>query len=235
MVNIQYQVLKLKQSFLKSNHTQLFGVHFPTFDKNWKYLFKEIFKQKTYYFKSNSDSPVIIDCGANVGMSLVYFKTIFPQAKILAIEASPNTFKKLSATLKENGYSDVTLANCALSDNDGSIDFYEADDNENLGNSIFKRDGLKSMVNVQAKKLSAMIEQSVDFIKIDIEGAEFLVLKDLHQSGKIHLIEQGVIEFHHIEGNSLEAILEILKANHFSFKVEKSSKDTSLIHFSKSK
>jgi hypothetical protein len=46
------------------------------------YQFKEIFVNEVYKFNSESKSPVIFDCGSNVGTSVLYFKSIYPDAKI---------------------------------------------------------------------------------------------------------------------------------------------------------
>src|SRR5688572_17057445 len=44
----------------------------------------EIFVEEVYKFKAESDHPVILDCGANIGLSLVYFKKLYPNAHIIA-------------------------------------------------------------------------------------------------------------------------------------------------------
>ncbi|MCZ6702618.1 MAG: FkbM family methyltransferase, partial [Ignavibacteria bacterium] len=59
--------------------------------------FKEIFVDEYYKFESELTEPVIYDCGSNIGMSCIYFKRIFPGAKVKAFEADP----KISKYLKE--------------------------------------------------------------------------------------------------------------------------------------
>ena len=51
--------------------------------------YREIFIQELYRFETSNPAPVIIDCGANCGLSVVYFKQLFPAAKIVAVEADP--------------------------------------------------------------------------------------------------------------------------------------------------
>src|SRR5215203_998957 len=58
--------------------------------------YSEIFKRGIYRFETQSDSPVIIDCGANIGLSVIYFKRLFPAARIIAFEADPSVFDVLS-------------------------------------------------------------------------------------------------------------------------------------------
>src|SRR5688572_8635835 len=51
--------------------------------------YSEIFKRGIYRFETPSESPQIIDCGANIGLSVIYFKRLFPAARITAFEADP--------------------------------------------------------------------------------------------------------------------------------------------------
>ena len=60
-------------------------------------LYREIFVRQYYYFRANIESPRIFDCGANFGMATLYFKWLYPKARIEAFEPDPATF----AVLKE--------------------------------------------------------------------------------------------------------------------------------------
>src|SRR5688572_7906185 len=44
--------------------------------------FKEIYADEAYKFNTTSPEPIIYDCGANVGTSILYFKRLFPAARI---------------------------------------------------------------------------------------------------------------------------------------------------------
>jgi hypothetical protein len=50
------------------------------------YLYNEIFIDNSYYFAAENETPYIIDCGSNIGMSILYFKTLYPNSRILAFE-----------------------------------------------------------------------------------------------------------------------------------------------------
>ena len=60
--------------------------------------FKDIFVEEIYNFTSENNFPVIIDCGANIGTSCIYYKKIYPDSKIYAFEADSKIFD----ILKEN-------------------------------------------------------------------------------------------------------------------------------------
>ena len=68
------------------------------------FQFKEIFVNQSYKFKSFTNSPVIYDCGANIGISCLYFKKIFPDSRIEAFEADPQIAKILQNNLDKKFY-----------------------------------------------------------------------------------------------------------------------------------
>jgi GT2 family glycosyltransferase len=59
------------------------------------FMHKEIFEQEIYKFISPTDEPLIIDAGANIGLSTIYFKKLYPKARILAFEPDDYIFKYL--------------------------------------------------------------------------------------------------------------------------------------------
>ena len=80
-----------------------------------------------------------------------------------------------------------------------------------------------SEVHVPAVRLSHFIESSVDLLKIDVEGAEWKIIDDLISSGKIHLIRNMIIEYHHQinkRAPRLSQFLEILEAQGFGYQLD---------------
>ena len=59
----------------------------------------DIFEKDTLHFKTDKDDPLIIDCGANIGMSITYFKRLYPKSKIIGFEPDPKIFETLKKTL----------------------------------------------------------------------------------------------------------------------------------------
>jgi len=198
------------------------GLKIPIHSRTWRFLFKEIFLKEIYFFRSERPDPVIIDGGGNIGFAILYFKRLYPQAKILSFEASEETHKKLMETLKENHLSDVRIEKYALSDEAGlKVRFYKNSvDGCDLGASLNSR-GLGSFEEVETRKLSDYITEPVDYLKLDIEGGETGVFRDLVQSEKLSFITQGLIEFHMSEknpGNDLAFILKALKDEGFTYR-----------------
>lgn len=120
-----------------------------------------------------------IDVGANFGVFINGMSKIAPKGKHYAFEPVPEAFQYLKQYFD---YANVELFNVALGDQNGLIDFYLADTIGYSGIKITdaaKQAGPLKKIQVQVKMLDEIIPESepVDFIKIDVEGAEYLVLK----------------------------------------------------------
>lgn len=182
-----------------------------------EYVFREVFIEECYAGCPITPST-ILDCGSNIGMSILYFKSCWPDAKITGIEASPGTF----ALLKENvgGLHEVTLVNKAVSDRDGTISFYTV---PGLGvSSTNPMRGWKASDEtlVEAAPLSHFIQGPLDLLKIDIEGSEIAAFEELEASGKMPLIRFMFIEYHHHlpgEDHSLSSFLNRLERCGFDY------------------
>jgi FkbM family methyltransferase len=175
--------------------------------------FKEIFADESYKFNSDKLKPLIYDCGANIGISCFYFKSIYPQAKIKAFEADPKIAEILSANLKENNILDIEVLPAAVWINDNGIELgVEGAD----ASSIYSK---KNRVQINSIRLKEMIEgeQAIEMLKIDIEGAETEVLKDCKNS--LESVKNIFIEYHSFtnQQQTLDEILQILKSNGFRY------------------
>lgn len=177
---------------------------------------KEIFADEFYYFETSKPKPVILDCGANVGMSVLYFKKLFPNARILAFEAEPEIASLLDKNLKTNGIDDVKIIDKAVwKDSDGVwFGSEEAD-----SSSIYSTAAKKKINSVRLKDYLEA-EAQIDFLKIDIEGAEKEVLNDCRDSLK-H-VKNLFVEFHSYIGNpqGMAEIIQIFEENGFRYFVD---------------
>jgi FkbM family methyltransferase len=175
--------------------------------------FKEIFADEYYKFTSDKSSPVIYDCGANIGISCLYFKKLYPTAHVKAFEADPKIAEILSGNLKQNQLSDIEVIPKAVWINNDTIELTSEGAD---GSSIFSKGEKIKVPSIRLKELLEK-EDKIDLLKIDIEGAESEVLIDCRDS--LAKIQQIFIEYHsHITGKqSLGTILEILTQNGFRY------------------
>lgn len=225
---------------IRIKNLNLFSYGYDNLDN----LFREVFCNNEYLFTAHTPSPVIIDCGANIGTATLYFKLLYPQCRILAFEANPATFKMRERNITQNDLKDVCFYQVALFDKEGAIPFYiDENPGSGMGSLLQGRKKVENKVLVQAEKLSDYLKEieKVDLLKMDIEGAEVNVVNDLFDSLAIEKVDQLLIEYHHnIDGQNscLSAFLKRfedfgygynLRAKYYTFK---SIRDV-LIHFYK--
>lgn len=185
-------------------------------------LFEDLFLNEEY-FVNLPHNPTIIDLGSEVGMSVFYFKSIYPNARIQAYEPDPSSYSLLTRNCTENMLTKIDIHNVALSNSRGHAPFFidpEVDGSLTMSLNS-KRQKKRIMVNVD--RLSRLITRKVDLLKMDIEGAELEVLRDLSQSKKLQLIDMLIIEYHHhinIKENTLSHLLRLLEINKFGYQIK---------------
>jgi len=188
---------------------EVWGFSYSTLD----FLFREVFLAGEYFIETQSARPVIIDCGANIGMSVLYFKHRFPDARVVAFEANPNAFKLLKRNMEVNRISDVALHNIALSDREGEISFFiSADPGTLLGSTRSDRGG-DIELKAKAGRLSRYVQDQsqVELVKIDVEGSESSIVDELIDSSALGTANQYIIEYHHRINNDPSRLADFLK------------------------
>lgn len=84
-----------------SQKFQNFTIHFDNFYAFFA-IFTELFIYNIYYSRIGKDNPFIVDCGANIGMAVLYFKYLYPGAKIECYEPDRETFLILQKNVISN-------------------------------------------------------------------------------------------------------------------------------------
>lgn len=155
--------------------TDIFGKPFEVVDSSsFLSMYTEIFDREIYSFQSKKERPYIIDCGANIGLSVSYFKRLYPHSRILAFEPDEKIFEVLSRNIERLGYQDVDLTCRAVWNCETSLSFMsEGADGGRLSGPGDDRSNV-----VQTVRLRDYLNEPVDFLKLDIEGAETDVLED---------------------------------------------------------
>lgn len=158
-------------------------------------LVEEIFIRQVYRFNATGEGdPVIIDCGSNIGLSVLYFKKLVPAAIIFAFEPDPGTVELLRRnTVHING---VSVFECALSDESGKgMLFSPSGVPGSLRTRLIHSDGNQS-TTVDVRRLSDFIDRRINLIKIDVEGSETQIIADLRRHGKLNFVDELIIEYH---------------------------------------
>jgi FkbM family methyltransferase len=135
----------------------------------------------------------------------LYFASKFPFSKIIAIEANPLVFNYLSEHIKMNHFQNIIPLNIAVSNEEGEVDFL-IPSNDNLGGArIVEKNDFKErdkIIKVYSKPLSKLISelnlQSINAMKIDVEGHELKVLDEFFKNVNQKLFPQKLcVEYIH--------------------------------------
>lgn len=184
------------------------------------YSYQEIFNERIYSFLSINNQPLIIDIGSNIGLSIIFFKKIYPEARIIAFEADPEIFKTLRSNISQFEFTNVELFNKAVWLTDEGIQYIA--DKADAGR-IFDVDtssGIEKIVTIPSIRLFDFLkDQHIDFLKMDIEGAEFEVINDCKEL--LENVDNIFIEYHSFEAQEqkLSELLDILKKSGFRYQV----------------
>lgn len=175
--------------------------------------YKDEFIRQIYYFKAKRPDPLIIDGGSNIGMSILYFKRLYPLARIIGFEPDPSIFRLLEGNMNRNSIQGVDLINAGLGAESGSATF--APDGSAGGQIIDGSGG----ITVRQERLSDYLHEPVDFLKLNIEGAELAVLEEAENSNRLGNIREMVLEYHGWggKGQKLGPILDLLDRQGFRY------------------
>jgi FkbM family methyltransferase len=180
------------------------------------------------------DGDTVIDVGANVGRyTILSSKIVGSRGRVIAIEPDPNAFHLLKKNIELNKCANVTAINCAAYSEDlESLRLFcpLRDCGTSIYNTVMEeRTSTEKFIDVPAAKLDSIVQQDIalfehkiNWIKIDVEGAEFEVLKGaekiLSKSNYISVL----IEVHNLrDGNFYGEIIDMLTNNNFRMSFEK--------------
>jgi len=186
-------------------------------------LKKEIFGENCYYIELEKEDPYIIDLGAHIGMTVVYFKSLFPQARILAFEPIPDNFKILQKNVEENQLSQVELVQAVVAPKSGILRIQEpiGEGAWKSGAGIIPR-GWKGIqtnreIKVEAVGIEELLLEKIDLLKMDIEGMEYEIVRNM--GPKIRNIANMIIEVHPRKDHRIEEIQRTLVQNGFRVEI----------------
>lgn len=166
--------------------------------------------------KGHELPKLIIDAGANIGLSTVFFKTYFPNARVICIEPDPENVALLQQNLHENNFYDCDVIQAGLWHQDCQLALsHDFRDGLPWSIRVVEQEGGK----IQGLSIASLLErcqgERIGILKVDIEGSEFELFR--RNESVIPLLNQSdciVAEIHEEFGSILE-IENIFHANGF--------------------
>lgn len=163
------------------------------------FVFYEIFLEHTYQLPKEwtKNIKTIVDLGANIGMTTLYYYQLFPQAHFVCVEAAPINFSILEQNLSVlSANNKLTALEGAIYNESGEVAFeteaiaWGGKINSDVQNTITTKVRAYDMPEIMQK---AGIEE-IDILKVDIEGGEELLLgKNTEWLNTVKII---IIELH---------------------------------------
>jgi len=149
-------------------------------DRTAIFSVQEIFNREIYHLQECDHSQVIVDLGANIGVFALYASWRYPTAKIYAVEPDSDNAEQLQANVAINGLqSRISVLRKAVSAKEGEVFLFRNPDSSR-GHSLAHRLKCEPRITVSSVTLEQLFDSSgietCDFLKMDIEGAEYEVI-----------------------------------------------------------
>ena len=144
-------------------------------------------KAETLFFQSTCcDGMTFLDVGANLGYyTALAARAVGPNGRVLAVEPDPDSFGYLEQTIAANAIGNVKAFPVAASDAHAMLPLYISTDNRG-DNRLYASDEERPQVEVEARPLDALLRENkietVDLIKIDVQGYEPKVIAGLRET-----------------------------------------------------
>ena len=201
------------------------------FDKPFKFhhgesfvsTYRELFQSDIYEFKASNSSRIILDCGANMGLSVLYFALNYPKHTIIAFEPDESIFAILKENVETFNLKNVILHQKAVWTKTETLKFYS---DGGMGGRIGNEYKNQEPKVIEAVPLLDYLTPDVDFLKIDIEGAEDEVIK--YCKGNLSKANNIFFEYHNDVNNpqTLHELLDIVKSEGFHYYLKESGTRT---------
>jgi len=160
-------------------------------------VFNDVFHRREYDINFYGEPKVIIDCGANIGLTSVYFAQRFPNATIISVEPERKNFEMLQKNA--SGYKNIHALNYGIWNKATSLEVI--DRGEGAWAFVVNEVPKNTQGAIEAISISAIKQQfnleKIDVLKIDIEGSE----KELFEKGTadwLPFVKTMVLELHDV-------------------------------------
>ena len=214
------QIRELRERFkdvprLTPGRAQILGwdIEFPNAATAWHALEVQVLA-RINDFQADHPRPRILDCGANIGISVLNYKRQYPEARITAFEPDPDFLPLLRRNLERNGAADVEIIDAAAWIEPGEARWHS--DGIEGSRILLEGEPADSPASVRTVDLADYLGEPIDLLKVDIEGAEYAVIK--HLRDRLGHVKNIVVESH-VTNRTISAfagLLETLKSAGFS-------------------
>jgi FkbM family methyltransferase len=202
----------------------------------WKiYYLRNYEKEETNLIRRMAGEDwIFFDIGANMGYYTLLFSTLSKKGRVYSFEPIPLCYHLLIANILLNDVSNVEVNNFALNNYNGVAQFSISKKSETSSFIHTGRDPIEKIIQTEVRKLDDYIKENaierIDFVKIDVEGSEKLVLEGALESlskkelrPKVIMMELYDLNFVHYQ-TSVDEIVKFLDSYEYdAFIISKGS------------
>lgn len=126
----------------------------------------------------------VIDIGANLGYYTLIFSSLAgKEGKVYAFEPDPSNYRLLKKNIEANGFRNAIAVKKAVSSKSGKLGFYLSEEHRGDHRS-YDPGGKRKKITVSCVSIDEFAKKKIrpDFIKIDVQGAEFQVMKGMSRT-----------------------------------------------------
>ena len=188
-------------------------------------LIWEIWRFKIYNDRRFPIRPgdTVLDIGAHIGVFAIWAARQAHEGRVLAYEASSANHQLLVENRDLNGAGNLQVENMAVFDRSGEFAFYQPGKNGALGSMLQDESAHKEIVRATTLDdiFSAHGLETVDYLKMDVEGAEYAILMN-SPAWCLEKIRYMVLEYHRFEGHGLgpQDLKDLLERRGFTVELE---------------
>ena len=185
------------------------------------------------------DGDNVVDLGANIGyFTLILAKLVGPTGKVFAFEPDPRNLALLKKNVEYNNYKNVIIIPKAVSNVNDRCTLYTGQ--KTFGqNKIYKPKKTKTQkfipIDSETVRLDDFFKTNglldkISFIKMDVEGAEFLALSCMKEILKLNknikIFTEAEISYLEDAGSSYDQFIDLLTENDFTFSLVDNRSET---------
>ena len=191
-------------------------------------------------FKDNvKNGDNVVDLGANIGyFTLILAKLVGPTGKVFAFEPDPRNLTLLKKNIEYNNYKNVIIVPKAVSNVNDKCTLYVGQ--KTFGqNRIYKPEKTDTQKFIPTDSETIRLDDffkannlldKISFIKMDIEGSEFLALSGMKEILKLNknikIFTEAEISYLEDAGSSYDQFIDLLTENDFTFSLADNRSET---------